>query len=144
MDYQLFQNLISPLLIFGLGVLVAVIGYFIKKSYEGLEAKQEKAAEQAEKDMKDILKKLAAIEDESEARIGKLNTDLHEFKAVIPRHYVLKDDYIRTISAFEYKLDNMDKKSDRRSSEINKKIDDQFSDLRASIDMLVRRKNAES
>lgn len=74
-------HVVIPILLFCLTVSVGVVGFLLRN-------------------------KIRDIEKDVEAAL-KAGRDLLEFKAELPRHFVLKDDYIRTISVFEKKLDDM-------------------------------------
>lgn len=82
--------LLTPVFSLIIGIGIGVIGYFLKSLH------------------RDIKEKFA----ETEKKIAQVEREFMEFKAQMPRHYVLKDDYIRTISSFDLKLDSMDKKMD--------------------------------
>ncbi len=93
MDSSALKDLaaiLTPVLIFVIGIGIGVIGYFLKSLH------------------RDIREKFA----EAEKKIAQVERDFMEFKALMPRQYVLKDDYIRTIASFDLKLDSMDKKMD--------------------------------
>lgn len=86
MDFAaVISHVVIPILLFCLTVTLAVVGFLLRN-------------------------KLGRVEKDIEAAKAKaelVDKDLMEFKAVLPRYYVLKDDYIRTISVFEKKLDDM-------------------------------------
>lgn len=90
--------LTTPFFLFALGAGVGAIGYFLKALH------------------KDINGKFA----HAEGKIDRVEHDLMEFKAELPVRFVLKDDYIRTISSFEYKLDGLSAKMDRLMRERDK------------------------
>ncbi len=44
---------------------------------------------------------------EDQERIEKIETELHAFKEKMPEKYVLRDDWLRTMAAFDAKLDRI-------------------------------------
>lgn len=78
MTFKDFITILTPILFFVLSLAVGVVGFFVK-----------------------------GLINEMKGRINHLERDLSELKAVLPRQYVIKDDYIRTISVFEQKLDDI-------------------------------------
>lgn len=84
----------TPFLLFALGVVVAVVGYLIAGLIN---------------DLKEKNKDLEGKNTEAKKKAEQVERELLDFKAVLPKQYVLKDDYIRTISVFEKKLDDIGK-----------------------------------
>lgn len=82
MDFQAaIIHVVIPILLFFLTVTVGIVGFLLRN-------------------------KIRDIEKNVEAAL-RIERDLMEFKAMLPRQFVMKDDYIRTISVFEKKLDDM-------------------------------------
>lgn len=77
--------IVTPFLTLIIGVGIGVIGYFLKSLH---------------KDFREKVK-------ETDLEIKRIEHELVEFKVQMPRQFVLKDDYIRTISVFEKKLDDI-------------------------------------
>lgn len=95
---KLIAAIVTPILLFFLGIGVGAIAYFLRNIHSDINMKfAEVSAEFAETDKK----------------IDRVDHDFMEFKAQIPTRYVLKDDYIRTISGFEFKVDELVKKVDQ-------------------------------
>ncbi|MBI5328867.1 MAG: hypothetical protein HZB80_11365 [Deltaproteobacteria bacterium] len=82
--------LVTPALMTIIGAGIAMIGYFLKSLH------------------REIKSRFIAAEQKTD----RVERDFMEFKTQLPKQYVLKDDYIRTISGVEYKLDSLDKKID--------------------------------
>lgn len=80
----------TPLLTLFVGAGIGAMAYFLKALHRDIRDKFQNA----------------------EAKIGRAERELLEFKAQFPKHYVMKDDYIRTITGFEFKLDDLSKKID--------------------------------
>lgn len=80
----------TPFFIFALGVVVAAVGFLLKGLINGLKDDTRGAVE----------------------KTGRVERELMDFKAQLPRQYVLKDDYIRSMSNFEHKVDELGKKID--------------------------------
>lgn len=90
MDAQVLKDIalfLNPL-------LLAICAYFLVSLHK--DWKQEKK-DRKEKDA------------DQDSKIAGVERDLMIFKAELPKQYVLKDDYIRTMSVFEQKLDEMNK-----------------------------------
>ncbi|MDI3480805.1 MAG: hypothetical protein PWQ97_460 [Tepidanaerobacteraceae bacterium] len=66
-------------------VALAAISYFIKDIRQTIKEKQEK----------------------TEKKIEDIGNEFMEFKASLPRNYVLRDDFIRTTATLEAKIDRM-------------------------------------
>ncbi|MBI5561305.1 MAG: hypothetical protein HY894_00390 [Deltaproteobacteria bacterium] len=81
---------VTQALLVCIGAGLGVIGYFLKALHRDI-------------------KEGSARTDE---KISMVERDFMEFKAELPRTFVMKDDYIRTIASFDLKLDSMDKKMD--------------------------------
>ncbi|MEW6423162.1 MAG: hypothetical protein AB1523_00200 [Bacillota bacterium] len=79
-----------------LGTATLIIGYFLK----------DWKAAQKEKD---------AAQDQA---IEGVRKDIADFKAALPHHYVLRDDFIRAVAGLDLKMDRMA----REVSEINKSL----------------------
>ncbi len=87
---------ITPIFLFGLGVVSAVIGWFlrdlrrsIKDQFVRVNAKMDKLASTAEE------------------KPDRIERDLNQLKADLPRDFVLRDDYIRVTTIQEAKLDKI-------------------------------------
>ena len=82
MDFQAaIIHVVIPILLFCLTVTIGVVGFLLRN-------------------------KIRDIEKDVDAAL-QIERDLMEFKAALPRQFVMRDDYIRTISVFEKKLDDM-------------------------------------
>lgn len=104
-ETQIITKMVIPLVILVLNVvLTALVGLvmFFMRDFRG--SIREKFSEQD--------KKIDGVKD-----------DLSEFKARLPQQYVLRDDFIRTITAFDTKLDRM-------GENVNKKIDQYINEVR--------------
>lgn len=137
-------NIVTPILLFVVGGVLAVIAYFLKNLHEEIKTKFSEIDETINEVKTSFSGAVTKLDEKYSHEISRLERDLLEHKAQLPRLYVLKDDYIRTISVFEHKLDSMDKKSDQKFTDINKKIDAQFETLSKKIDLLTRRENGKS
>lgn len=76
---------ITPVFLFGLGVVSAVIGWFLK-------------------DLRGSIKEQFA---EVHEKTDRMERDLNKLKADLPRDFVLRDDYIRVTTIQEAKLDKI-------------------------------------
>lgn len=83
----------TPFLLFALSGIVAIAGFLIRNMVVDLKASVKEAVEKAERAERNWM----------------------EDKARLPERYVFRDDYIRSISQFEYKLDGLGKKIDSLS-----------------------------
>ncbi len=90
MDYNMIFNI-------GAGAILGIIGYFLKDIRASIREQQK------------------ANQDE----IKVLRTDLEELRAELPEKFVLRDDYIRTLS-------NLENKIERNFDAVNKKLDKIF------------------
>lgn len=79
-----------PILSVFIGAGIGAVGYFLKNLH----------------------REIKTMFAETDERLKKVEREFMERKAALPKEYVLKDDYIRTIASFELKLDSMDKKMD--------------------------------
>ncbi|WP_027364010.1 hypothetical protein [Desulfotruncus alcoholivorax] len=68
--------------------------------------------------LRDIRQAVKEKHKEQDEKINKLQEDFAEMKAQLPRHYVLRDDFIRAIAALDSKVDNISKEI----GEINKTL----------------------
>lgn len=57
--------------------------------------------------LKDIRSDLKDHQKEQDQKIECIKNDVADFKAMLPRQYVLRDDFIRTTATLEAKLDKM-------------------------------------
>ncbi|TAN59645.1 hypothetical protein EPN18_10100 [bacterium] len=87
----------APVLSFFLSIAVGMAGFFLKGLINGLKENITNA----------------------DAKAQRLEREFMEFKAQLPKQYVLKDDYVRALSSFEYKLDSLGKKMDTILKERN-------------------------
>lgn len=78
----------TPVFLFFLGIGFGAIGYFLRSLHSDINRKFE----------------------EADRRIDRVDRDLMEVRTSMPTRYVLKDDYIRTISVFGQKLDEIFKR----------------------------------
>lgn len=83
-------TLATPFLTLFVGGGIGATGYFLKNLH------------------RDIKTKFV----ETDKRIERLEREFMEHRAALPREFVLRDDFIRTIAGFDLKLDRMDKKID--------------------------------
>lgn len=79
-----------------IGIVLAVMGFFLKRYVKQQDEKNQ----------------------EVDRRIEKLTDDLGGFKASLPHAYVLREDWIRNMTTFDYKLESVRKGIDalRRDS----------------------------
>lgn len=68
--------------------------------------------------LKDLRFQMREKEKAQDTAIDRLEGDLADFKASLPRNYVLRDDFIRTMATFDHKIDGMA----RDISEVNKNV----------------------
>ena len=104
-ETQIITKMVIPLVILVLNVvLTALVGLvmFFMRDFRGSIRDQFSGQE----------KKIEAVKD-----------DFSEFKARLPQQYVLRDDFIRTITAFDAKLDRM-------GENVSKKIDQYINETR--------------
>lgn len=66
--------------------------------------------------LRDIRQAVKEKHKEQDNKIEKLQGEFADMKASLPRHYVLRDDFIRAIAALDSKVDNIGKEI----GEINK------------------------
>ncbi|MDK2902464.1 MAG: hypothetical protein PWQ93_383 [Clostridiales bacterium] len=57
--------------------------------------------------LKDIRSDLKDQQKDQDQKIECIKNDMADFKATLPRQYVLRDDFIRTTATLEAKLDKM-------------------------------------
>lgn len=88
MDLETLKALtqvVTPIFLFGLGVASAVIAWFLRKLDGSIESRFTGANDKTE----------------------RLERDLAQLKADLPRDFVLRDDYIRVTTLLETKLDKI-------------------------------------
>lgn len=81
----------------GAGAILGIIGYFLK----------------------DIRSSIREQQKSNQEEIKVLRADLEELRAELPEKFVLRDDYIRTLS-------NLENKIERNFDAVNKKLDKTF------------------
>lgn len=92
MEALAIKDILLLIISFVITVGLGIVGYSVKALH---------------KDMKEKINEAVGKAEGAATKAGGVERELMEFKASIPRYYVLKDDYIRTISVFEKKLDDM-------------------------------------
>lgn len=88
MDLETLKTLtqiVTPIFLFGLGVAAAVIAWFLRKLDGSIETRFSAA----------------------DAKAERIERDLAQLKADLPRDFVLRDDYIRVTTLLETKLDKI-------------------------------------
>lgn len=73
-------------------VIIGVIAYFLKETKNAID-----------KDIQDNKKDI----EENKNEINSIKKEFNEFKENIPFHYVLRDDFIRSITNIDKKLDKI-------------------------------------
>lgn len=91
------------------GVVLAILGFFLKRYFREVDAKN------AEQDMRietlraDLQKLAVSLPTEQDQKIGKVNEALHNLAASLPHAYVLREDWIRNMTSFDFKLEKVRK-----------------------------------
>lgn len=65
----------------------------------------EKSLKQSDKQLSDALGKVAEKLEKESADIRRIDRDVLELKAVLPKEYVSKNDFVRSFTVVEHKLD---------------------------------------
>lgn len=102
MDNELLKwlQVISPIVTLVVSALLAIAGYFAKKTIDGYGEEIEKVRENHD----------------------KLKDNFFEFKANMPRIFELKDDHIRDMTVLERKIDENAEKTNRALATISSDI----------------------
>lgn len=72
--------------------------------------------------LKDIRSTIKEKNKEQDLRIDKVEKEISDFKAALPRHYVLRDDFLRSVSNLDNKVDNISKEIGEINKNLNKLI----------------------
>lgn len=88
--------IVNPLILLAIGTAIGIIGFFLKDIRSSIKDKQNK----------------------QDQEIEKVRDDLNAFKASLPRHYVMRDDFIRAMTGLEMKVDRVS----TEVSELNKNV----------------------
>ncbi|QGP91693.1 hypothetical protein MGLY_10350 [Neomoorella glycerini] len=72
--------------------------------------------------LKDIRAGMKDNEKEQNERIELLKREMADFKANMPKEYVLRDDFVRAIAGLDHKLDRMAREVSIINSSLNKLI----------------------
>ena len=60
--------------------------------------------------LRDTRREFRDLHSSQEIRVAKIEENIGNLRAEIPIRYVLRDDFIRTMGAFDYKLERIDRK----------------------------------
>jgi predicted PurR-regulated permease PerM len=89
-------------------VIIALVGWGFRSTISGLRSNIANNTDDIDKNTKSI-EKVASRQAE---RMDKLETNFNDLKSDLPLIYVLREDFIRTISNVENRMQGMDKKLD--------------------------------
>ena len=84
---EILTQIATPLFLFILGIAAAVIAFFLRKLDRSIDTRFNKIDE----------------------KVDRVERDFMQFKADLPRNFVLRDDYIRVITVLENKIDDLGK-----------------------------------
>ena len=99
-DYlKLIASILIPFAILFLGTLIGTIRYFLKNFAEDIKTQFTKL----ETNIEGLEKKI----DENDEKVNQVERDFMNFKADLPRVFVMKDDYIRFTGILEQRIDNL-------------------------------------
>ncbi|MGE5551912.1 MAG: hypothetical protein ACM3ZC_15470 [Bacteroidota bacterium] len=90
------QSLTYPLILLAIGTGLGIIGFFLKDIRASIRDKQNK----------------------QDQEIKELRDDLNNFKAGLPRVYVMRDDFLRAVTGLEMGVDTIR----REITELNKNV----------------------
>ena len=90
-----------------MGLVIAIIGYFIKRTLTHIEDRQKSTEET-------LIKRLDSLKQESEARTNKTDQDVERLRErldgmieALPRQYVQKEDWLLGNQTVDRKLDRI-------------------------------------
>lgn len=113
MENNLFLAWVLPVVGIALqiivGIILAVLGFFLKRYFREIDKKNADQDRKIE-DLRTDLQKLAlSLPAEQDLKIGKVNEALHNLAASLPHAYVLREDWIRNMTSFDFKLEKVRK-----------------------------------
>jgi len=111
-DLLKWLQVVAPIVMLVVSTLLAIAGYFAKKTIDGYGDENKQTRE----------------------GLTKLKDDFLEFKANLPRLFVLKDDHIRHMTILEKKIDDNDAKTGKALADIS-------ADIKALLREMPKRKN---
>lgn len=102
-------NIVTPILLFVVGGVLAVIAYFLKNLHEEIKTKFSQIDERIKEVEASFSGAASKLDEKYSHEISRLEREFLELKAELPHKFTLKNDYIRTMSVFEKKLDDVHK-----------------------------------
>ncbi len=131
-DYlKLIATVLIPFALLFLGTLIAAIKYFLKKFAEDIKTQFTKLEENIE-----------ALEEkihENDEKVTRVERDFMDFKADLPRSFVLRDDYIRFGGILEKRIDTVVRSVDSINTHVNElsaEIQIQGKDIKTLLNQL--------
>ena len=121
---KLAASIAMPFMLLAIATGIGLIRYFAQK---------------LARDIKDDFNKLESRLQDNHEKVNQVERDFMNFKADLPRSFVLRDDYIRITSVMERRIDSVSKSVDSMNthvSELASEIQLQGKDIKIMLNRL--------
>lgn len=106
-DWIRTVNAFMPLVVFILGVLIGLIGWFGRTMVQKVLG-----------EISELSSMMTKQSTDARDRIDQVEKEFLKFQAAMPRIYTLKDDHIRHMTLIEKKIDDLDRSTSNSLSDV--------------------------